>query len=125
MPRDRLLWVVGVVVLLLQVGCGSGAADVDAPPWLEATIGEISSEPVSNPPTEIWRYSYDDDVVYYRPARCCDIPSTVWDAEGAIVCHPDGGITGAGDGACPDFAAQRSNEHLVWRDPRAGGGASP
>lgn len=110
-----------LLVLLLLVGCGSShVAGVDAPAWLQDVIAEIASEPVSNPPTEIYRYSYRDAVVYYRPARCCDIPGTLWSADGVVLCHPDGGMAGDGDRQCPDFAQQRSDQHLVWHDPRDG-----
>lgn len=110
-----------LLVVVLLVGCGSSdVAGVDAPGWVQDVIAEIASEPVSNPPTEIYRYSYQDAVVYYRPARCCDIPSTLWSADGALICHPDGGLAGEGDGKCPDFAQDRSDEHLVWSDPRDG-----
>jgi hypothetical protein len=38
--------------------------------------------------------------------------------KGRLICQPDGGITGKGDGKCPDFDKNKTNEKLVWQDPR-------
>ncbi len=77
---------------------------------------EADSEEAS--PDEIWSFMIGDDVVFYVRPMCCNILSTLYDKEGNILCHPDGGITGAGDGQCPDFHKERSTGVLVWRDPR-------
>jgi len=45
-------------------------------------------------------------------AACCDIPSVLYDTAGTVVCAPDGGFIGRGDGRCPDFISQRSNEKV-------------
>ena len=55
---------------------------------------------------------------YYVPPQCCDQFSTLYDADGAVICAPDGGITGRGDGKCPDFFQSRTNEKLFWEDSR-------
>jgi hypothetical protein len=91
---------------------------MDQPPWLQALIAQIASEPLTNPPSSIIRYQYKGATVYYRPARCCDVFADLYAASGTLVCHPDGGITGNGDGKCPDFLATRTNEQVVWTDPR-------
>ena len=111
--------------LILAVGLGAGcgkdptAGDEPRPEWLTALIDDLSTEPVTNPPALIARYEYHGQVVYYVPPRCCDIPSDVYDALGAILCHADGGLDGAGDGLCSDFFASRQNEEIIWQDPRA------
>jgi hypothetical protein len=88
------------------------------PAWLQALTYELERQPVADPPAFIARYHYRGQLVFYLPARCCDIPSNLYDAAGAIICHPDGGFSGSGDGRCSDFFAQRTNEEIVWRDPR-------
>jgi hypothetical protein len=35
-----------------------------------------------------------------------------------MICHADGGFSGAGDGRCSDFFSARKNEKIIWRDPR-------
>ena len=111
----------------LPVGCHRRADEdrpahappADAPRWLVDRIRELERAPVANPPASVVRYTYKGRTAYYLPPRCCDVPSDVYDADGRLLCHPEGGITGTGDGRCPDFLAARTDEHLVWRDRRA------
>jgi hypothetical protein len=86
--------------------------------WLQTLIRQIESEPVTNPPTAIYGYDYRAGTVYFRPSRCCDIRSELYDASGVLICQPDGGLDGKGDGRCPDFVDMRTNERVVWLDPR-------
>lgn len=81
-------------------------------------INELEAQPPANPPAFIASYDYRGQVVYYLPPRCCDIFGDLYDAEGQIICHPDGGLAGKGDGRCPDFISQRTNEKIIWRDLR-------
>ena len=106
--------------LLLVGGCGhrSPTEPEASPLWLQALIAQIQSEPTTSPPSAIYSYSYRGGTVYFRPSRCCDIRSVVYDGNGAVLCEPDGGI-GGGDGRCPDFMQTRSDERLIWRDPRS------
>ncbi|MBA2687537.1 MAG: hypothetical protein H0U64_05510 [Gemmatimonadaceae bacterium] len=85
---------------------------------MQSLIVSIEAEPVWNPAASITRYTYRGTVVYYLAAHCCDIRSKLYDTSGAVVCEPDGGITGKGDGKCEDFLAIRSDEKLVWKDHR-------
>jgi hypothetical protein len=113
-----------VTVLLLALGltasCTSerSVSNDPVPEWLTALIAELENQPVANPPAFIARYDYHGRAVYYLPARCCDIPSNVYNAAGTIICHADGGFAGAGDGRCSDFLSARRNEQIIWRDPR-------
>ena len=88
------------------------------PAWLKARIAAVLSERKRNPITRILRYQYEGKDVYYQSAPCCDQYSQVFDTKGKLICQPDGGITGKGDGQCPDFEKNKSNEKLVWQDPR-------
>ncbi|KAA9340332.1 hypothetical protein F0P94_06650 [Adhaeribacter soli] len=81
-------------------------------------IVEFKNEAPTNPPVKIFRYQYQDQPVYYVSGRCCDIPGKVLNAQGEQLCEPDGGITGRGDGKCPDFFETRTQEKLVWEDLR-------
>ena len=88
------------------------------PAWLEARIVAVLAERKRNPITRILRYQYQGKAVYYVSAPCCDQYSQVFDTKGTLICQPDGGITGKGDGQCPDFEKNKSDEKLVWQDPR-------
>ena len=81
-------------------------------------IRDLESRPPTNPPLTITRYEYQGRAVYYQTATCCDIFSNVYTEEGEIIGHPDGGITGQGDGRLPDFFQARDREFLIWRDAR-------
>ena len=95
------------------------ATDADTlPPWLQALIQQVESQPPAAPPLYVARYDYQGQVVYYLPPRCCDVPSDLYDPSGTIICHPDGGLTGHGDGRCADFLATATNEKILWRDQR-------
>lgn len=111
-----------LVVLFLAIGPAAArtteAPSRDDPKWLTALVRELERQPVANPPAFIARYDYRGQTVYYLPPRCCDIPSNVYSAAGAIICHADGGFDGAGDGRCSDFYSARKNEKIIWRDRR-------
>jgi hypothetical protein len=98
-------------------GCYKREASV-IPVCVSELIKQIESEPVSNPPRSVWQYSYKGKVVYYIPSICCDIPSRLVDSDCQLLCNPDGGFTGAGDGKCTDFFTTRTNEKLIWKDTR-------
>jgi hypothetical protein len=87
--------------------------------WVNDLIEAFESVSVANPPLSIWRYTYEGQTVYYVPPRCCDIESALLDAGGKVLCHPDGGFYGTGDGRCGDFFEKRTNAVLIWRDSRS------
>ncbi|HNW45130.1 MAG TPA: zf-HC2 domain-containing protein [Elusimicrobiales bacterium] len=90
------------------------------PGWLDRLIGQYQKEPRGNPPYEVWKFIYLGKTVYYLPPQCCDQYSELYGESGALLCAPDGGKSGDGDGKCPDFYAQRKNGELVWKDSRTG-----
>jgi hypothetical protein len=88
------------------------------PKWLQARIQSVLSERKRNPIIRILRYQYQGKTVYYQSAPCCDQFRRCSTRPGRVICNPDGGITGKGDGKCPDFEKNKTNEKLVWQDPR-------
>jgi hypothetical protein len=112
-----------LLVFVLSAGCGSNPVEPDSstasPAWLTTLIRQLETQPVANPPAFIARYEYKGDSVYFVPQRCCDVVSVVYRSDGAVICHPDGGFAGNGDGRCADFFAERRSEHIIWRDPRS------
>jgi hypothetical protein len=114
------LWILATVSAVLAA-CGSSGLAPSATPLPAAVttlIRQLESQPRANPPAYIASYEYQGRVVYYVPPRCCDIYGELYDAGGRLICHPDGGLGGQGDGKCRDFAAQRQNETIIWRDRR-------
>lgn len=90
----------------------------DTPRAIKKIVREFQEQSKTNPPASVVEYSFEGRKVYYVPPRCCDIPSTLFDSKGEVICHPDGGLSGGGDGACPSFFADRSEERLIWKDKR-------
>ena len=124
--RNILIYTVAIFFILVA-GCSNAnqtgnpqpqSTQIENPQWVNQLIEKYKAEPVGNPPQSIWRYEYQGQVVYYVPAQCCDMYSTLYDADGNVMCAPNGGIDGRGDGKCEDFLSGRSQEQLIWQDPR-------
>jgi hypothetical protein len=81
-------------------------------------IAFFQNEAKANPPRAIYQYSYNGKTVYYISAPCCDIYSELVDNACNLLCAPDGGFIGKGDGKCINFNKTKSNEKLIWRDKR-------
>ena len=107
-----------LILFLMILSCNPINSPSENPEWLNNLILKFESEPVGNPPQSIWQYEYKDQIVYYVPPQCCDQFSTLYNKNGEIICAPDGGIGGAGDGHCSDFFQERNNEKLIWKDTR-------
>ena len=86
--------------------------------WIDRLIVHFENEPVGNPPQSIWQYEYKGDVVYYIPAQCCDMYSILLSSDSTVLCAPDGGLIGTGDGRCVDFFDASTNKKLIWEDMR-------
>jgi hypothetical protein len=86
--------------------------------FVDHLIGQLAASPKKDPPGSIWKYTYKGLVVFYVPPSCCDVPSELYDSDGNLICSSDGGITGDGDGKCPDFFNVRTDEQRVWTDSR-------
>ena len=114
----KSIFLVAILLFVILLSACAQATQSGNPAWVDQLIKKYESEPVGNPPQSIWRYEYNNQLVYYVPPQCCDQYSTLYDGEGAILCAPDGGITGKGDGKCSDFFDKRSNELLIWQDTR-------
>lgn len=98
--------------------CEKGKSEKNIPDCIKEKIKSIEQEKVWNPPAKIFQYQYLGKTVFYIPSHCCDIPGEVLDENCNVVCNPDGGITGKGDGRCTDFFNKRSEEKLIWSDSR-------
>ncbi len=88
------------------------------PICIEDKIKELKSKPKLNPPASITQFTYNGQIVYYITSGCCDQYNQLFDSNCSLLCSPDGGLTGRGDGKCLDFHDKKSNEKLIWKDPR-------
>lgn len=85
---------------------------------IQDMIKGFAKEEKQNPPRKIYSYLYHGKTVYYVTPPCCDFFSDLYDSTCKLIGHPDGGITGKGDGKMRDFHTAKSNEKLVWEDKR-------
>ena len=109
-------------MFLVSAACATNPVAPDStdsmPAWLTALIRQSEQQPVANPPAFIALYEYKNQSVYFQPQRCCDIMGVLYRSDGSVMCHPDGGLSGTGDGRCADFFRERRNERIIWRDTR-------
>ncbi len=98
-------------------GCGQGGNDL--PECLQKMVAGDPEWPheLIYPSDYISRCNYDDRIVYFMPSQCCDIPSYLFDADCNIICSPDGGYSGTGDGRCPEFSEAAANCEEIWIKP--------
>ena len=115
----KFILMITITIILLICGCSHSAPpQSENPAWVDELIVEFQTDPVGDPPQSIYRYEYEGQIVYYVPPQCCDQYSQLYDANGNIICAPDGGLTGSGDNRCPDFFNESTNESLIWHDSR-------
>jgi hypothetical protein len=88
------------------------------PVCIKAMIEKMKAELVTNPPSKIYSYTFNNKTVYYVPGVCCDNFSDLYDDSCKIIAHPDGGFTGKGDRKLPTFHDEKKNEKLIWEDKR-------
>lgn len=119
--------VLSATAVLVFVQCfvvmamGSSQEKAGIPQWLQGKIDELGKAPVANPPARVYKCAWQDMTVYYLPPQCCDRYSDLYDESGRIICHPDGGITGRGDGKCKGPLPERDKCTLIWKDDRSHG----
>jgi hypothetical protein len=117
--KSIFLKVFVVFAIIVDIpGCAKHNTVSDIPLCIADKIKELQSENVRNPPASIWQYEYNGQKVYYIPSYCCDFQSQLFDSNCNLICSPDGGFSGKGDGKCPDFLTSRKNEKLIWKDDR-------
>ena len=72
----------------------------------------MNAREVEFPPQSITKYQPDGATVYSVVHQCCDL----LDANGNLIGHPDGGITGRGDGVTKFSPFELEGED-IWVNP--------
>ncbi len=99
------------------MSCSRTQTLVDVPDCVEKKIRKIQKASAQNPPAEAWQWKVDGKTYYYFNSSCCDQFNYLYDEKCNVVCAPDGGFTGKGDGNCPTFSGTIEKK-LVWKDMR-------
>jgi len=103
----RALSLIFIVLLFANMTCED--IDIDAPACVKKLIKDDPQ------PVEVWRYQFEDQTVYLVVGDCCDQYNSVYDSNCNLICHPSGGITGNGDGQCPEFHDAATDGVLIWK----------
>ena len=90
----------------------------EVPVCIQQRIEEIKQQAKWNPPAEVHEYLYAGKRVFYFSSNCCDRYNELYDEKCNLLCAPSGGMTGKGDGKCPDFSTKAQYVGLVWKDDR-------
>jgi len=105
-----------LIASLGLLGTSLAWAQPGTPPFVDELIARFESPTPDARPDGIWQYQYLGATVYYIPRlACCDIMGWLYDVKGKLVCRPDGGVGGSGDGRCPDFFEKRRDGQLLWQ----------
>jgi hypothetical protein len=113
----KRLLVLPLFLCWLLTACDKPDLAVAVPDCIENKIQNIQNAPVENPPKEVWLWEYNGVSYYYFTAACCDQFSELYDADCNLVCAPDGGFSGMGDGNCVP-GILNATKTLIWKDPR-------
>ncbi|WP_374758097.1 DUF6970 domain-containing protein [Fibrella forsythiae] len=116
----RTGWVRSALLIGLSctLSCSTDAIPADTPACIRDQIAQMQAAPVRNPRGSVTQYSYKGRAVYYIPSDCCDGLNVLLDADCTVICAPDGGFSGSGDGRCRDFYQTATDKKLIWQDDR-------
>lgn len=111
-----------ILLSLILFGCTTKNISSNTqqdPKWVRSLIDDIESKPSGNSPSAIKRCDYQNKLVYYITSPCCDNYNYLYNENNQAICAPDGGITGRGDGKCPDFSLDKNSCELIWQKKTA------
>jgi hypothetical protein len=60
-------------------------------------------------------YSYYGQDIFLFKGDYCEVPSYLFDHNGVLICEPDGGEFGMGDGKCLDFYTSSIIIKKIWK----------
>ena len=104
-------------LFFMNASCEKSNLNIDAPNCIENEIKKIKIEEVRNPPAQVWKWEVDGQTYYYITSDCCDQYNYLYNSNCEIICAPDGGLTGSGDGNCTNFMGS-IKKTLLWKDNR-------
>jgi hypothetical protein len=117
---SRTVWITAVLMLLTGFSCEKLEISGDVPECVRRMAKSLSREEVRNPPAMIVEWTVaSGEKYYYVPPYCCDMYSALYDSECNLICAPDGGFTGGGDGRCPsEILGNIESTRIIWEDER-------
>ena len=88
------------------------------PSCVDKLIAELKNRESKNVPVTVSQYEFKGQTVFYVSAKYPDDYGTVYNQNCEVICHPDGGITGRGDGKCTGFFEEAKNQKIVWQEQK-------
>ena len=107
-----------LIIAIVAVVCSSfqkGKTKPALPACIKQKIETYKKMEKHEQPQSVTEYEYKGKKVYYVVMPCCDFFSELYDAKCNLLGHPDGGITGKGDGKLPDFNDTKTKEKIIWK----------
>ena len=114
----KLYPLIFILFISFNFSCDEIIDEDGATSCIREKIEQFKRESLTNPPRAVYSYQYNGKTVFHINSDCCDQFHTLYDVNCNIICFPDGGITGNGDGSCPDFFTKATNQVLIWKDTR-------
>lgn len=105
-----------LIALLVSLGCPT-VYEPELPTCIQTLIQQKGQEKTGQSFIAIYRYKYQNRYVYFGYADCCDQFNVLFDKDCQLLCSPNGGFTGGGDGKCPNFFKEATDRTEVWRKP--------
>ena len=103
-----------IVLLAFPFLSASECTKKDTIPSCVQTFIDKGIQNLPEAPQQIDEYLYNGKRVYLVTAPCCDQYNTVYDKDCTAICAPSGGITGKGDGRCPNFSTTATHVRVIW-----------
>ena len=98
--------------LLLFAGCEKDRCEPDLP----ACVKELIEQPATDGGIDaraVYRWEVEGATYFYVEQECCDRFNLLFATDCTLLCAPDGGITGRGEGDCPDLDGDIERT-LIW-----------
>ena len=107
---------IGAMALLALFTMVFGScAKVDVPKGTPRCIKKLIKDREDHCLKAVYKYRYQGTEVYlFLPDGCPDLPSVAYNEKCGHICNPDGGLSGNGDGICPEFFSNITDEELIW-----------
>jgi hypothetical protein len=95
---------------LYRLAPGVDLGDCADPDWLACLV-------TYQHPAYVARVVYHGEPSFFVMAGCCDQFNVLFDRCGTELCAPSGGISGIGNGRCPDYENEAESDLRVWPEP--------
>ena len=108
---------VPALAILLSLSCHKESDELpprEVPPCIQNFIEHNGRVDSGERLLAIYRYKYQKHYVYFGYSDCCDMYNLLFDSDCHVLCAPNGGFSGAGDGKCPNFFKEATEKTELW-----------